>query len=94
MTKRVRKVRLDPVIVEMRLSQIRELISHLGSIHSELHQHIGWSHCECELAQILRTYTNAIRNHLKLPKEEKAAMGGIVSPSPHCTPKETLNDHR
>jgi hypothetical protein len=61
-----RKPRPDPVILEMRLSQVRELISRLGSAHSDLHEHRGWSNCECPLADVLRELSNAILKHLGL----------------------------
>jgi hypothetical protein len=60
-----RKVRPDPVILEMRLSQVRELISRLSSIHAAFVGHVGWANCDCELAQILRTFCDAITKHLE-----------------------------
>ena len=59
----------NPVIHEMRLSDVRKLVSRLSSVHGEF-PHRGWSSCECELAKILRETTNIIRKHLKLPLEK------------------------
>jgi hypothetical protein len=66
--KKPKRVRLDPVILQMRLSQVRELVSRLSSIHSggDSGTHIGWANCECDLAIILRELTSAIQKHLGL----------------------------
>lgn len=67
-----RKPRPDPVIIEMRLSQVRSLLSRLSSLHRELcGGHIGWGNCECDLATIMREFEGAIHNHLRL--EPKSA---------------------
>lgn len=57
----------DPVILEMRLSQVRALMGRLGSLHSALPgSHIGWANCECDLAAIAREFCGTIHNHLEL----------------------------
>lgn len=65
--------RPDPIILEMRLSQVRELIGRLGNAHSDLGSgtHRGWANCECPLADTLRELSDAICKHLGLPLNAK-----------------------
>jgi hypothetical protein len=66
--KRKRVSRPDPVILQMRLSQVRALMARLSSVHSagSSSTHIGWGNCECDLAAITREFCGAIHNHLNL----------------------------
>lgn len=66
-----RKLRPDPVIIQMRLSQVRGWIERLSSVHSALSSyHRGWANCECDLAKVLREFSGAIHNYLKLTPAE------------------------
>lgn len=62
-----RQSRPDPVVIHMRISQVRSLIERLSNVHgSPPSPHIGWASCNCDLAKILRECSGAIHNHLGL----------------------------
>lgn len=79
MSQHKKVVRPNPVILQMRLSQVRSLIERMSAAHSDLAyplrsdapnisaaRHRGWAHCDCDVAKILREFSGAIHNHLDL----------------------------
>jgi len=85
-----RKPNSDPVVISMRISQVRELISRLGHVHGSLKGHLGWANCECDLAKTLRDFGGAIHNYLKLtPKQDTPYQ--VEEKSPTRRPAEGMD---
>lgn len=82
-------MRPDPIILNMRLSQVRDLIARLSNIHATLDgaTHRGWAHCECEMAKILREASDKIAEHLKLlPMDKTESRAAKLNLFLSCTP--------
>lgn len=72
-------IRPDPLILNMTLSHVRNLISRLSTVHADLGAgHIGWANCECDLASILREFCDAIATHLGLPALQRDTRARIA----------------